>query len=561
MSSVDADFNRTKAEMARLMAPGVLGFYSHFEATEIFAVRDGESAPLNVFSILVAEERGRITVDKPSYLGQPIRLKSLKGWFFGIQQYVRPIPELQQTLEHFNRTHEWHPSGKQLYVGSLVPVPTQFVPPDSTTQAPWNRVLKNNFWSGSYVLECADIEKTALQPLFDKPPSLQELSNTVRERIPIRLAGLTDRLGNVVVQLPVTVLIADFAKKGSDAIVKTRWHPKATPRLIRASSEKQFDNIISGYVSAGVVALETILPIDDGQGMRRDILWDDRHQVILAATGSTSFISTIGFNFEVSDPEPRIFTIKDKDGNERPIRVGISRTNTNSVRASRPDRGESWTRRRIYRDEAARLALERRFVQYKPTSGNEDAEHEKALEDIRLLLNQYGKEGAWLWDPYLSADDVMSTLFYCKHFDADLRALTAGYEQPLSSPAKPTLSSIGRQLKDWLRQRFSRSSPQKQTFREKQRAAFTAAKSNFYGLRLEYRVKTGAAGWAFHDRFLIFPRIESGALAWSLGTSINSLGKRHHILQQVDDGQLVMDAFNELWNQLNQPEHLIWKHP
>lgn len=561
MSGGNADFDRLEAELARLTAPGVIGFYTHFEIIEIFASQDDDPTPLNVFSIFVAEELERTATGNPSFLGDRIRLKSLKGWVFGIQQFVRPIPHLQQTLDHFKLTREWCPSGKRLSVGSMIPVPTQFVPPDSTTQAPWNRVLKNNFWSGSYVLECADIGKTALQPLFGQPPRLQELSDKVQERIPIGLAGLTDRLGNVVVQFPVTVLIVDFAKKGSDAIVKTRWHPKATPRPIRASSEKQFDNIISGYVSASIVALEAVLPINDGQGVRRDILWDDRHQVILAATGSTSFISTIGLNFEVADPEPRVFTITDKDGNEKPIRVGVSSTHANSIGAARPDRGEAWTRQRIYRDEAARLAAERRFVQYKPISGNENAEHEKALEDIRILLNQHGKEGAWLWDPYLSADDVIRTLFYCKDFDADLRALTAGYEPPLSSPARPILSSIGRQLQDWLRERFSRNSPQKQTFRENQRAAFAAAKSNLYGLRLEYRVKTGPAGWAFHDRFLIFPSIDSGALAWSLGTSINSLGKQHHILQQVDDGQLVMDAFNELWEELNQPEHLIWKTP
>jgi hypothetical protein len=61
---------------------------------------------------------------------------------------------------------------------------------------------------------------------------------------------------------------------------------------------------------------------------------------------------------------------------------------------------------------------------------------------------------------------------------------------------------------------------------------------------------------------LIFPATaDRGALAWSLGTSVNSLGKQHHILQQVDDGQRIMDAFLDLWDRLNGPEHLIWKTP
>jgi hypothetical protein len=99
------------------------------------------------------------------------------------------------------------------------------------------------------------------------------------------------------------------------------------------------------------------------------------------------------------------------------------------------------------------------------------------------------------------------------------------------------------------------------TSAESQHAILQGANSNLLGLRLEYRIKTGSAGWAFHDRFLIFPGHDRGALAWSLGTSVNSLGRQHHILQQVADGQLVSDAFVELWDQLDQPEHLVWKVP
>jgi len=42
-------------------------------------------------------------------------------------------------------------------------------------------------------------------------------------------------------------------------------------------------------------------------------------------------------------------------------------------------------------------------------------------------------------------------------------------------------------------------------FAAKQRAMLAGLKSNFRGLHLEFRIRTGSAGWAFHDRFLIFP--------------------------------------------------------
>lgn len=530
MSDDDTNAVRTIAEMVRLTASGVLGFYSHYEATEIFAVRDDDPAPLNIFSIFVAEDREVLEVSDPVLLGERIKLKLLPGWTFGIKQYICPISELNHAFEGLGNANIWNPSGKQLHIGRLISAPTQFVPPDSTTQAPWNKVLKNNFWSGSHVIEWVDTAKTVLQPFFDNPPLLQELSVAIQKSVPIGLASLSDRLGNVVVQLPVTALIGTFAKNRvtGDAIVSVKWHPKATPRPLRASCELQFDNIITGYVSANIEGSEISLPMAAGQGMQRGILWDDQHQVILAATGSTGFITTIAWNMHISDPEPRVFTIKDKSGDEKQIRIGLSNTVANVVKAPVPDRGEDWTRRRIYREEAAELAAARRFVQYKPMPGQQDAEHEKALNDIRLLLAQHGKYGAWLWDPYLSAGDVLCTLFYCPHKDSSLRALTEGI--------------LG-------------------SFAEDQRAIFHSANSNFRNLCLEYRMKVGPAGWKFHDRFLIFPNAEGGALAWSLGTSVNSLGRQHHILQQVDDGQLVMDAFNELWNQLDQPQHLVWKTP
>ena len=92
-----------------------------------------------------------------------------------------------------------------------------------------------------------------------------------------------------------------------------------------------------------------------------------------------------------------------------------------------------------------------------------------------------------------------------------------------------------------------------------QRATFNALQGNLRGLKLEFRARVGSAGWPFHDRFLIFPNPENGALAWSLGTSVNGVGKEHHILQQVDNGQMIADSFRNLWDALNQSEHVIWK--
>ncbi|MDR3572082.1 MAG: VPA1262 family N-terminal domain-containing protein [Candidatus Pacebacteria bacterium] len=381
MLKADIDFDPMHADIARFTTPDVLGFYTHFEATEIFVVRDDDHIPHNVFSILVAEERAETAIARPRYLGSRIRLNSLAGWAFGIKQTVRPIAELAPIFERFSESKEWRVSDQPLHVGALSPASTQFVPPDSTTTSPLNHVLKNNFWNGSYILELMDTTKTVLQPLFDEPKRLQELSAAVRRQIPISLASLSDRLGNVVVQFPITVQTATFAKNRltGEAIINVGWHPQATPRPLRASCEMQFDNAITAYASTRIERPISSLPTADGQGMQRCVLWDDQFQVILAATEPTAFINTIGVTLQTSDPEPRIFTLKDPGGVERQIRVALSTATESTVTAPQRDLGEEWTRRRIYREEANRLAAQRRFVQYKPVAGQEAVANSDAI--------------------------------------------------------------------------------------------------------------------------------------------------------------------------------------
>lgn len=99
----------------------------------------------------------------------------------------------------------------------------------------------------------------------------------------------------------------------------------------------------------------------------------------------------------------------------------------------------------------------------------------------------------------------------------------------------------------------------KATLRADYAAVFQNLRSNFNGLKIEFRSSDGNKGWDFHDRFIIFPDLENGARAWSLGTSVNGLGNAHHILQEADNGQLIHDAFLELWDAVDQTTNLIWK--
>jgi hypothetical protein len=396
--------------------------------------------------------------------------------------------------------------------------------------------------------------------------ALQNLSKAVQAYVPIQIAALSDRLGNVVVQLPITVLMAAFGqmKESGDFTVSLAWHQQAHPRPLRATCEKQYDQAVVGFMSADAATVQTLLPLPDGPGLYRAVLWDDENRLLIAASSELGFISGVSLSMHVQDPEPRVFTVRDRNGVGKVERVYLANVIKSQVGEAADSVTGDWTSRRIYREDLARATAEKRFLHYRPKPGLENAEHERALADVRSLIRLHGTGGVWLWDPWLAADDILQTLFYAPIHGADLRALTAGHELRPEFPRATAPAS----LKECARERLSRvfgsrkpPPPPEPSFAEKQRAILDGCASNFRGLHLEYRIKTGPAGWGFHDRFLIFPGTDRSALAWSLGTSVNSLGRQHHILQQVIDGQLIMDQFGELWDELDKEECRIWKKP
>lgn len=544
-----------------LLQPGLIGFYEQFEVTEIVAFVPNEKVPVNVFTLMVAEEHSAQAgqgVPKAPFLCPRIELKALRGWKFGVARYriaAAVVPGLFRTLIDKN---EWLPMGTPLSVDTLVASPLLFVPPDGTTIVPLNGVLKNNFWSGSYVIDWRDEAKTSLLPLLHDPCRLQDLSKQIQAVVPIKLAALSDRLGNVVVQLPVTVLVAEMGHNADsrESYANVHWHPKASSRPVFVSTRLQHDGVMTGQLFGQMQGNTRAWPMTVDKGTQTDVLWDESNSIVLAATNASNYMQVMNLSIRAVDHEPRVFKEIGPEGGEVDTRVVVFNNTSQEIRAPNLSDEHGWGQRRIYKDEVLRLTDARQFVQYRPTQNNALDERRRAIEDVRWLINQHGQHGVYIWDPYLSAMDVLNTLFHCAFGGVNLRALTAGFKIPEEK----------NEVKKWRRVALWASSPahrvreDRLTFAEEQQRIFRTCDSNFHQLQLEFRMKVGPVGWSFHDRFLIFPW-PSGAQAWSLGTSVNSLGKQHHILQKVSDGQLVLDAFNELWEKLDGPDNLVWKTP
>lgn len=554
-------------ELERLIAPGLIGFYDQVEITHIFMRSEDRRTVSNVLTIIVLEENYDERGAEFRFLNEsPIEINSIKNRSFGVARCRKPVSTLLPAIDHLLQTNEWILSStSSLHFGPVSSVGCQFVPPDAITSIPLNSVLKNNFWNGSYVFEWTDRKKAHLDELFEMPKRLHDLSEAVRKYVPAGLASLSDRLGNLVVQLPVRILISSFyqrTQRTGELIADVVWHPRATPRPLKATCRFDFDDVVQGFAAANLSSTLAVLPAKAERGTYVATIWDDADQVVLASTGASSFIESIPIRMHVADPEPRVLSFA-IDGKHSDVRVRV--VNMHTMVVGRPP-NEDWnggrTFKRMYRDEISKLKQQRRFVHYHPRQGDRVAEHMRAIEDIRLLINTYGEHGVWLWDPYLTSHDILETLVYCPYSNSDLRGMGSNKEIPeIASSARKMQRDPDADLWRGKLSLFCEPPPIPMDRIAEQRAILDRVDGNWRGVRLEYRIKHGNHGWGFHDRFIIFPGHDRGALAWSLGTSINSLGKEHHILQQVDDGQLVMDEFQELWDRLDHPETIVWKKP
>jgi hypothetical protein len=474
------------------------------------------------------------------------RIEGFKDWSFGVMRTLRPVAALDRALETLAATREWALSGRKLGMGILRPEPAMFAPPDGTARVPLNNVLKNNFWAGSHVFRLTDQDKTPFEPFFADRRRLQMLSDAVSAGVPIAFAGLADLLGDVLIQLPVTILVPSVtAPRGAEhSEVAVTWRNGSTPRPLATAARTRWDELLTGAAVSERFTDRARLPVDNHRQPLETEIWDAEAGILVGATASTSTIKRIGLNMHVIQPEPRVFAAPGLDGQPVAERVQLSETRTSLVGTAAGRDANFWLGRRQDLEEKRSLEETRDFVQYRPQA-NSSAEQVRSLADLRFLINAHGQTGVDLWDPYLSAEDLLRTLFWCSHSGAPMRALTDGREPPrdTSQDCSATQKAVA----------------PRPSFPDRQRAVLERDSGNCQGLRLEYRIRQGPKGWRFHDRFLIFPNMSDGPQAWSLGTSVNSLGQAHHILQRVSNPAMVAGAFVDLWAELNEPRHLIWR--
>ncbi|WP_099190816.1 VPA1262 family N-terminal domain-containing protein [Tepidibacter mesophilus] len=528
-----------------LINPSNLGFYESCEILTIFLYDKRNKKTYNFYTSVVLEEKP-FQNNKETFLTDKL-IKINEYVSMGIIKYYEDIEKCRQMFNILLDENKWSHGGNELEISNLEPVPKQFIKPNGTLDVPLNSILKNNYYSGSYILEFFDEDKYILNHLLDKD-EIDQLCVHVNNLIPIDLGYIRDRIGNIIFQFPSNLLIIDHSslEKWNGIHVDNGWHTKVIDKsnfCIKVLSE--FDSSIIGFGYSRDITNASNNIHSGNSNMNNDIIIFNCQNQLIVAYLSGSFMK--GFSFKgfmsTQHSEKRIVKYFDKEGNllnEDQIELQSLGIDSGSEKKDY----FSHISNRVYENEKKKLERSLFFVQY----GKNANQRNKALHDIRTLIKKHGTYGIYLWDPFLDYQDIVNTLYYSEIRGVKLRAIGSYVKRT----KKVHLDSVN------IENNIVNSKNDFQQWKETQENGFES-NSNNVGINMEFRCQHSEFGWKFHDRFLIFPSKNGRPLAWSLGTSVNSIGKEHHILQKVDNAQIILDAFDELWEELNNPECIVWR--
>lgn len=522
-----------KNDFEILLKDGNIGFYQSCEVTQLFIQKKVDNSVFNFFIIASFEEKP-FTLRNHYFLTSNKGIPINKDLNLGIQRYWLSIEEATEVFTKLDKDKKWDFDGDDsLQLGKLKGLTKQFVP--SIDGQRINHILKNNYHNGSYVLEFFDESKNYVDLLLNmkKIKNLNRLSEKIKKHVHIDLSVVRDRIGNIIFQFPITVLnTRSKALSTWDGVeLRFRWRKKISiipDCLIQV--ESTIDKIYMGSTIVDYNKLESQqIVIGNLDQINHIKVWRKEPNLLLSTFDGT-YIREFLFNLSIVSNEPRIFEINNEIQN-----VSISSSGLGSGTMDDP-KYTTYINNTLY--DAEKITLERTlsFKQYFRDSSL------IAINDIRKLVGRNDSNGVYLWDPFLRSRDILKTLFYSTSHGVSLKAIGS-----IDSTTKKIYETKGENAEDIIAHELS---------------ILENPKHNNYGLNLEFRIQHNAYGWDFHDRFLIFPGCKATRpKVYSLGTSINSLGKSHHILQEVSHPQRVIDAFEELWEKLNHKDCLVWKYP
>lgn len=460
-------------------------------------------------------------------------------------------------LQNAVEKQKWEWGDDVALLDDVFPIDPQFIPEtdptgsktsDSTLVPIEQALYGSNFMGGYYVCELFSA-KTILSASIslDDRRKIQEIIS--KAKIEFDIESLSDRIGNIVCKIPMDIirhkpvrLSPERGIAGQFTLKNSCTEPvECLLQIILENDNTIIETRVEEMVFSGQNEIKEYC-IDPNRYNNRIILSDKKSGIIYyAAIRDYSFGSN--YYSMITPPQYGI-----QSSLVRPIVVGgedieIKLTNIAGI-------GEVSIEKEIYEMEKRqhKWMTEYEYTHHFFRSFVAGQEKE-AIQTVIDICNDrdlfWDLEEVWLVDPYLSADDILRTVAYCGKHGICIKCLTH-------------IASIN-------------GNRETRTEATENESLFEATVSKYNGilkkalnkqkdLKLEYRTVAGMPGIPFHDRYLILKYGLNKSRAWSLGISVNSLGKSHHIIQIVQSPMDVIETIDTIWNQSLGEGCLIYKN-
>ena len=539
-----------------LSTDGVLGLYEECELTHVFLLESEAKNIYHYFAIISYEEFTEVEDSlKDIYLTDSlVRINS--RFKLGITK--KRISKLD-SKNIFDQLCNGALSFQS--IDFILPKDIQLLP---KTHIPslWghdsvmlNKVLKPNVWGDRYILEFALMENPMNELFTDK--ELSKINTEIKNILPIDLAAVYDRIGSFVFQFPVALVSGDvgITKDWTKAKISLRIHPNFKHKVDLISTvTTKLDEVETGHHSYQGSFKYEELEIGDSNNLEFRVFNKKNGLIYVSSMGN--FIRSFNFNMGLGgqNSEPRVFV--DSAGNRQEVNL-VSYSFSLGGNPSKSVYYNTRTKTRINQNEI--INKSGRFLNVRL------GERLKALGFIRNRLNEKAASCSevWLWDPFLDYKDIFDSLYFIGSRDVRMKCITSHkkYKTKIDEQKKYSIRKLLKLIFESILNK-RKTIDSYFSFKKDQRNGFLK-NSNNIGIKLEFRSVHENYGFDFHDRFLFLIPKDAAEIptVYSLGTSINGLGKSHHLIQQTLDPRNIIETFNELWDLLDNEESLIIKLP
>lgn len=495
-----------------LSSKGKIGFYYRCKVIEIFLI-DKEKSISNLYTLVYFQDTC-FQENEIEFL-TPKLVKINKNYSLGIQKYYLTISETKKRFLSLQKNKWLDVEDRYHNQGNLNLIPKQFTSLKNKNRL--NQILiKEDKIQSSYILEFFKSDKKF--SFNNNSKEFNKICYTIEKILGFKFNIIPERLGNFIFQFPINLLYVDkfIGSKNNSLELSITWNKKLKekPNGIVTVNAKH-DDVLLGNSTKPLKDFnrEDFMYSNFSEEGIETTIYDLDNNLILYYEKS-DYMYNFQLNTKIIQPKYRKFHVVDE------LTEIILYKKAEPLIKRKPFNFNDDISRSMRFQEKMELTEDLSFKKY-------NNEQELAIKDLQKLISENDGNGVYLWDPFLTAEDIFKTLYFSSTMDVPLKAITS--------------KKVGK-FED-IKEQFKNTS------------------SNNKHLKLEVRMQHKGYGYHFHDRFLIFPsnNIYEEPTVYSLGTSINSFGKDHHILQLVSFPDLIIEAFDELWDELDNEECILWK--